>query len=544
MDDEGSTLLFKGACPSCGSSDANAHYSDGHTFCFSCGTHVAGEGTSTSSPKGRRMADMIDGEFKPLTKRGITEETCRKFGYKIGRFNDQAVHLAPYYTPDGDLVAQKVRFADKSFTVLGKLKTAGLFGQQVWGSGGRMIVITEGEIDAMTVSQVQNNKWPVVSIENGADGAKRSITKQLDWLLTFETVVLMFDMDDPGRKASAECAQLFPPGKCKIASLALKDPNELLLAGRGSEIIDAIWQAKPYRPDGVVRISDIRERILKPPEQGLPWCLPSLTTLTYGRRLGEIYAVGAGTGIGKTDFFTQQIQHDVDVLGEKVGLLIFEQNPAETVKRLAGKFAGKRFHVPDGSWTQDELVEVIDRLEEDDRVLLYDNFGSIDWDVVKATIRYLAHAEGIKLFYLDHLTALAAGKDDEKTLLERITEEMASLAKELNVIIHFISHLATPEGKPHEEGGRVMIRHFKGSRAIGFWAHSMFGLERDQQHDDPRWRGITTFRILKDRYTGDATGKVIYLGYERETGRLYETEAPAEEDAHGFQDETQEAPPF
>jgi twinkle protein len=53
-----------------------------------------------------------------------------------------------------------------------------------------------------------------------------------------------------------------------------------------------------------------------------------------------------------------------------------------------------------------------------------------------------------------------------------------------NVMLTFVSHLATPEGKPHEEGGRVMIRHFKGSRAIGFWCHFMFGLERNQQDQD------------------------------------------------------------
>jgi twinkle protein len=53
-------------------------------------------------------------------------------------------------------------------------------------------------------------------------------------------------------------------------------------------------------------------------------------------------------------------------------------------------------------------------------------------------------------------------------------KEMAALANELQIIILFVSHLTTPEGKPHEEGGRVTIRHFKGSRAIGFWSHFMF----------------------------------------------------------------------
>jgi twinkle protein len=93
-------------------------------------------------------------------------------------------------------------------------------------------------------------------------------------------------------------------------------------------------------------------------------------------------------------------------------------------------------------------------------------------------------------------------------------------------------------GKPHEEGGRVTISQFRGSRAIGFWSHFMFGMERNQQADDPEERKTTTFRVLKDRYTGRATGETFQLGYNHETGMLYEkndmTGAPA--GAFGFTD--------
>ena len=154
---------------------------------------------------------------------------------------------------------------------------------------------------------------------------------------------------------------------------------------------------------------------------------------------------------------------------------------------------------------------------------MYDSFGVCEWDTVKANIEYMHHADGIEIFYIDHLTALATGQGtDERVELERITAAIAMLAKRLNVIITMVSHLATPDGKPHEEGGRVSIRHFKGSRAIGFWCHFMFGLERNQQAEDEAERGTTTFRILKDRYTGQSTGLTIPLNYNHETGALYE----------------------
>ncbi len=101
-------------------------------------------------------------------------------------------------------------------------------------------------------------------------------------------------------------------------------------------------------------------------------------------------------------------------------------------------------------------------------------------------------------------------------------EEIAALTKRLKLRTHLVSHLSTPEGTSHEEGGRVTIRHFKGSRAIGFWSHFMFGLERDQQEEDLTKRNTTTFRILKDRKTGRGTGKTFALTYDPKTGLLTE----------------------
>ena len=263
---------------------------------------------------------------------------------------------------------------------------------------------------------------------------------------------------------------------------------------------------------------------------------PTLTKLTYGRRLTEVYMLGAGTGIGKTDFLTQQIAFDLTVLKQKVGLIFLEQMPAETVKRLAGKLAGRRFHIPDAGWTQEELIGALDQLDAHDGLFLYDSFGVAEWDRVEQTIRFLNKSQGVTLFYLDHLTALAAAAEDERKELEGLMAKAAGLAKELGIILMMVSHLATPEGKSHEEGGRVMIRHFKGSRAIGFWAYFMFGLERDQQAEKEADRAITVLRVLKDRYTGNATGQCVYLGYDKETGVLFETEAP--EKPKQFQDET------
>lgn len=546
-----SVFVAKEPCPGCGSRDNLGRYSDGHAYCFSstCDYYERrdGEVAERLSSEGasrplRTTFDPMPYEIVGLQKRALSEQTCKFFDYGVGEFKGQPCHFAHYRDPQTrELIAQKVRLASKDFPVL---KADGaklpLFGQHLWRGDRRSLIITEGELDAMSVSQVQQNKYPVVSLSGGAGNAVHDMKRHYEWLCEFDKIVLMFDDDKDGRHAAEVCAEILPPGKVFVAEIeGFKDANEALVAGKASAITSAFWNAKPYTPDGIFTLSDIREDVLAPVAMGTPWFLDSLTALTFGRRPGEVYYFGAGTGVGKTDWFTQQIGYDIETLGVKTACIYLEQPPAETGKRILGKLYGKQFHVPDGSWTQDELDEAFTEVEKQGKLFLGGNFASASWDQIKTRIRFMAVSLEIKHFYLDHLTALA-DPSKERESLEIITKELALLAQELGIIIHVISHLATPEGKPHEEGGRVMMRHFKGSRSIGFWAHFAFGLERNPQHEDPEIAQQTTFRCLKDRYTGRATGKTLTLAYDTQTGLISECLFPKTEDAGGFQGQSLE----
>lgn len=517
-----STLVRHEPCPECGSKDNLARYDDGHGYCFGCSHYEHGD--NEQAPQKHKShskpAGLVQGQDFEKTVRGIRAETFKHWRYTVAETDDGFVHLANHYK-DNRLIGQKVRGPGKSFKVNGKLDT--LYGRWLWPDSMKRVVVTEGELDALSVSQVQGNKWPVVSVPNGAQGAAKAFRLSIEWLESFEEVVIMFDMDDPGQAAAEECAQLLTPGRAKIASLPLKDANEMVKAGRGDELIKCIWNANVYRPDGIVTLGQLKEIAMRPPEWGVSWPYPTLTQATYGRRPGDVITVGAGTGVGKTDFITECILWDLTHHDMTVGVLMLEQDPAETIKRVAGKWAGKRFHVPDAGWTPEELEAAIDHLQAHGKFYLYDSFGSTDWDTIKSRIRYLAVGCECQHIYLDHLTALAAHAEDERREIEEIMAELAGLAKELKVTLHVISHLATPDGKPHEEGGRVYIRHFKGSRAIGYWSYYMIALERETQAENEDERNTTTVRILKDRHTGQSTGLTFGLRYDHETGRLTET---------------------
>lgn len=490
------------------------------------------------------MELLLDGEYTAIPARGLTEETCKLFRYSVGKAKHpktgkvEPVHIASYCDDSGQEVAQKLRWRDKEMQVRGPKGAIAkmLYGRHIWRDHGKMIVVTEGEIDALSVSQLQNNKWPVVSIPNGADGAAKAISANLEWLLKFDTIVLMFDDDEAGRRAVEACAPLFPVGRCKVARIeGYKDANEALVGRQGGKVVDAMWGAKEYRPDGIVDVESVLTKAMrKVAYSGLEWPWPTLTKATYGRRRGEVYGFAAGTGMGKTTLFKQVEAHVVTVDKLPIGVIELESTPQHSLKTIAGVIDGVRYHVPNTDYDEKKLEETLRALQG--KVFLYDHFGSATYETVIEKIRYMRHAFGVRDFFLDHLTALAATMgDDERKAIDVMMAELSALMIELDATLYYISHLSTPDGKPHEEGGRVYERHLRGSRSIAYWSHFIFALEGDKQ----KIKSPRLLRVLKDRFTGDANGLVIGLQYEKDTGRL--VECPIDEESP-FRDETRGDP--
>ena len=207
MTDE-SEFIRHTPCEHCGSSDANSLYTDGHSYCFACETYTPADKTEEIvTNMDTHDTAFLDVEFMELKKRGLTQKTCEFWGYGVSNYRGQRVQVANYRDATGKLQAQKLRFANKDFSVVGNLKKSGLYGEHLWRDGTKFVVVTEGEIDAMSVSQVQDLKWPVVSLPSGCTSAKKAIGQSIEFLCTFDHVVIMFDNDEAGQKAAIEATQ-------------------------------------------------------------------------------------------------------------------------------------------------------------------------------------------------------------------------------------------------------------------------------------------------------------------------------------------------
>jgi twinkle protein len=97
------------------------------------------------------------------------------------------------------------------------------------------------------------------------------------------------------------------------------------------------------------------------------------------------------------------------------------------------------------------------------------------------------------------------------------------LVQETNIALIIVSHLKRPSDKGHEEGAATSLAQLRGSASIAQLSDMVVGLERNGQHEDPVKRNTTRVRVLKSRYNG-VTGPACSLLYNKETGRMFETE--------------------
>lgn len=571
-----STLVSKGhPCPECKSSDAAALYDDGHVHCFSCGKtfmpnqlkrltydpvghsdrirtlgvrpHVSPVDDPVSDDQLKRL--IASSNANAIKSRHLTSSSCTKWRYltRTSAAGDK-LQVALYTNPKGQVTAAKIRNTGKdgtgkAFHWIGDAKHTTLFGQHLWSPNEKLsVIVTEGEIDAISMSQIQDHKWPVVSVPNGAPTAAKDLAKNLEWLSGFGKVVLAFDMDGPGQDAATECAKLLPPGKAFIMALpdGLKDVNAALMAGASATVQKAFWNARPYRPDGLIDARELTAKCLDPVVAGTPWPWDFMTNWTYGRRGGEVYTTGAGTGIGKSDWAAEVIASTITGI-TKEGLIYppegfavfsYESGDAPSKKMVAGKIAKRRFHIPQGDgpdwgqWTTEEHRLVQEQMD----TTIWDNGGRLfinkanglaNWEEVKDRCRFAHHADGITNFLIDPISALVVGQDDQREFLDTVMMEMQLLAGELNSKFYAQSHLTRPaQGPSHEEGGQVRLNQFRGSNAIGMSSSFVFGIERDTQAEDAIERTKDTFRVVKDRYTGNSNGKTKVLFYDTIHGTL------------------------
>ena len=461
---------------------------------------------------------MIKGQPVSLKKRKLTEEHCRK--YRVHKDGD--VLRFHYFDKKGHVVAAKIKTKDKDFYWDGKNTDNQFFGQNLFPNKGSRLTLYEGELDAVS-GYAAMPTWPHMSVPNGAAGAKKDLQKVLDLAQGYDEIILFFDNDPAGIEAAEECAALLPPGKAKIARLEkYKDASEALQAGDAEAIRRAVWDAKTYRPDGIVDAKSLLKLVTQPePPCAYEYPFKGLNQKLHGIRYGTLTAITAGTGTGKTSF-CRQLAADLLKKGERVGVVELEASNRNTALGLMSTAVGKPLHL--GEHDEEELKADFHNTIDNWHLYLFDGFGSFDPDVIYNRIEYLASGLECRVVFLDHLSILLSGLEgDERRMIDTTMTKLRSLVERTGIALFLVSHLrrSTNDRASHEEGGRVNLSSLRGSHSIAQISDTVIALERDQQADTTG--NSTTVRVLKNRYSGE-TGIACQISYNLSTCSFTEHE--------------------
>lgn len=522
-------------CKKCLSSDAASLSDTGWWHCFSCGSRwpdLDSLGPAQAPTRNHNFKEKIVTEeevkqiyewsdARAIKSRGISEDTARFWDYRSGTDeNGSPFHAAMYCDTSGKIVGAKIRYPNKKFRTRGAPTKSGLYGAHLWRDGGKLLVITEGELDALSVSQAQGNKWPVVSLVNGVSSAASDISRAIEWVSQFDKIVLMFDMDDAGRAAVEDAVSVLPPGKAYVARLpeGYKDANDLLRDGKPRAIIDAMWGAKQFRPDQIVMDDELFDKMLEPIPKA-DWLYPfeGMNTNLYGIRKRELVTITAGTGVGKSHM-CREIALDLLKQGAKVGYVALEEGVGKTGRSILAM--SQSIPWPDFNPSEEELRRLFDNHMRG-RFSTYDHFGSMNVDDLLSKLSYLKLAMGCDVVFLDHLTIVVSGMDEgnERICIDRAMTKLRSLVEQTGMALFVVSHLKKSDGTPHEEGGSVSLRDLRGSNSIAQLSDIVIGMERDQQSPDSKDTSVV--KCLKSRFNG-FTGELTRLRYRPETGRQSE----------------------
>jgi twinkle protein len=302
-----------------------------------------------------------------------------------------------------------------------------------------------------------------------------------------------------------------------------KDPSEALQADNADAIRKAIWEAKSWRPDGIIEGKTLQTLVTTPiPPADHDYPFKGLQDKLHGIRYQELTTITSGSGQGKSTF-CRQLAVNLLTKGVRVGYLALEESNRRTALGLMSTAVGKALHI--GEHDRKELEEDFHSTLADWNLYLFDGFGSFDPDVIYNRIEYLASGLECRVIFLDHLSILLSGLDgDERRTIDQTMTRLRSLVERTGIALFLVSHLRRTgnDRTSHEEGGRVSLSQLRGSAGIAQLSDQVIALERNQQSSDER--DIATLRIIKNRYSGE-TGYAGKIKFNLETSRFtdYET---------------------
>ncbi|WP_336278514.1 toprim domain-containing protein [Bartonella sp. CB175] len=455
--------------------------------------------------------------------------------YRIGEHDKKIIF--PFYKPDGTLALVKERLAQagaKTKPTTSQCEPI-LFGWQALFPSApdhhptghasslpnRTIVITEGEIDALSLAAYG---YQAVSVPfgGGTGGKQNWIENEFDHLEPFERIFLATDMDKPGEEAAYEIANRLGRHRCYRVRLPKKDANDCLTANIDDTIIaQAFSSAQSFAPAGLRRASEYKDQVIKlfwpEPEECIGYTVPypKLHDKLYFRP-AELTLWSGSSGAGKSQLLSDCIPHWI-AQKSRLCLASLEMKGEQSLRRLT-KQTG------DLNQPSKEMIEQILNFL-DDGLILYEHVGKSNIEALLDVFDYCRARYGCDQFIIDSLMRLGIASDDY-TGQEQAIYKMVDWAILNAVHIHLVAHTRKNSLEKDVPG----TEDIKGASEIGANAFNIITIWRNRsledkicaaslmkEKEDLAKRPGVILNIAKQR-SGDFEGK-IGLWFDQQTYR-------------------------
>ena len=506
-------------CPNCDSSDAFSYNTEkGVGFCYSCASSYPKKGKkydeetleryplassitvatpkeTFDSPIAVREAPPAFNNSRYVASRGITAETMEFFGVRTLQQGDSV--LQEYIYPSG---GKKIRTLPKTFRAY-QLKTDEFFGADKFTAGtSKYVTITEGELDALSVWQMlggTNSRYPnpVVSLPSATPSGKLW-KNNMDWLNSFEKIILSVDTDGPGNEIAQKINNLFPNKVYRVDHSVYKDANEFLQAGKGNEYKSAWFNAGRYTPDNILHSEADLLRLFDetPDHTYVPTGIHDFDAKAMGLMQGHFTVFKAPTGIGKTELM-RYLESNFLKRGVPFATWHLEETKLRSILGLVSYDLGvnvTRKDLIEESGMTDEVRESIKRLANTGNFYQYFLKDGQGADDLIAQIRLMKEAYGCKFVMFEPIQDVitVASDSNKEAELAELSVRLSKVAADLNVGIITIAHT-------NEEG------EVKYCRMVGQRASVIVRLDRDKDAEDHMDRNTTRLVIEKNRPTSE-----------------------------------------
>lgn len=384
-----------------------------------------------------------------------------------------------------------------------------LFGWQAIPDSAKAVVITEGEIDALSCWDVG---FPALSLPSGA--------KNLDWIESdferlerFSHIVLCLDQDGPGQDATKAILARFDPVRVRVAKLPLKDANEMVAAGRRDELVAAIKGARSVDPVELRNATDYLAEMMAAFDCDMEhgWQLPFFNSRNVLLRMSELSLWTGINGHGKSQVLGHVMVHLMGK-GERVCIFSGEMKPVRLLDRMVKQ--ATTFGQP--------AREVVRRAVEwlGQTLWLFDVTGNTKADRILDVFLYARKRYGIRWFVIDSLAKCGIDEDDyrgQKQFVDRLCDFKNNHDCHVALVV--------PPRKVDDEYRKPGKLDVKGTGAITDMADTVFSIWRNKRKEeeevevaDPEKRQLASapdadLTCSKQR-NGDWEGK-ISLAFDR-----------------------------